>query len=89
MQDTLTRSEVVSVFDRIVDAAKGAAMGTGTTMEYEMIGGTHELLHIESLQKRVHKNLETIGGYTYSEEEKAFAEKIAESLRCSLEIQNM
>lgn len=60
----LTRSEVVSVFDRIVDAAKGAAMGTGTTMEYEMIGGTHELLHIESLQKRVHKNLETIGGYT-------------------------
>src|SRR5210317_43773 len=81
----LTRSEVVKVFDRIVDAAKGAALGTGTTMEYEMIGGTHELLYIESLQKRVHKNLETIGGYTYSEEEKAFAEKIAESLGVPLD----
>jgi aminobenzoyl-glutamate utilization protein B len=81
----LTRSEVVNVFDRIVDAAKGAALGTGTTMEYEMIGGTHELLHIESLQKRMHKNLETIGGYTYSEEEKAFAEKIAKTLGAPLD----
>src|SRR5210317_2470895 len=82
-----TRDEVVKVFDRIVNAAKGAALGTGTTMEYEMIGGTHELLYIESLQKRVHKNLETIGGYTYSEEERAFAEKIAESLETPLNTQ--
>ncbi|MGA0895915.1 MAG: amidohydrolase [Flavobacteriaceae bacterium] len=81
----LTRDEVVRVFDRIVDAAKGAAIGTGTTMEYEMIGGTHELLHIESLQKKMHKNLETIGGYTYTDEEKAFAEKIAESLGTPLD----
>ena len=80
----LTRSEVVNVFDRIVDAAKGAALGTGTKMEYEMIGGTHELLFNETLQRRVHKNLETIGGYSYSEEERAFAEKISESLGTSL-----
>lgn len=75
-----TRDEVVNVFDRIVNAAKGAALGTGTTMEYEMIGGTHELLHNETLQRMVHKNLETIGGYAYTLEEKAFAEKISESL---------
>lgn len=81
----LTRSEVVKVFDRIVAAAEGAALGTGTTMEFEMIGGTHELLHIESLQKQVHKNLEIIGGYKYTNEEKAFAEKIAKSLGTSLD----
>jgi len=81
----LTRDEVVRVFDRIVDAAKGAALGTGTKMEYEMIGGTHELLHIESLQKKMHKNLETIGGYTYTEDEQAFAEKIAKSLDTPLD----
>ena len=52
-----TRKEVVNVFDRIVNAAKGAALGTGTSMEYEMIGGTHELLHNEILQKIVHKHL--------------------------------
>ena len=75
-----TRNEVVNVFDRIVNAAKGAALGTGTSMEYEMIGGTHELLHNEILQKIVHKNLETVGGYSYTLAEKVFAKKISESL---------
>ncbi|MBT7653555.1 MAG: amidohydrolase [Flavobacteriaceae bacterium] len=75
-----TRKEVVNVFDRIINAAKGAALGTGTSMEYEMIGGTHELLHNEILQKIVHKNLETVGGYSYTSAEKVFATKISESL---------
>jgi len=82
-----TRDEVVNVFDRIVNAAKGAALGTGTTMEYEMIGGTHELLHNEILQLLVHKNLEKTGGYAYTSEEKVFAEKISESLGVSLNTQ--
>ena len=80
-----TRNEVVSVFDRIVNAAKGAALGTGTTMDYEMIGGTHELLHNETLQRLMHENLETIGGYSYTQEEIAFAEKISESLGIPLD----
>jgi len=80
-----TRNEVVSVFDRIVNAAKGAALGTGTTMDYEMIGGTHELLHNETLQRLMHENLETIGGYSYTQEETAFAEKISESLGIPLD----
>ena len=79
------RDEVIQVFDRIVNAAKGAAIGTGTTMDYEMIGGTHELLHIESLQKRVYDNLEKIGGYDYSDEEYDFAEKISNSLGLKLD----
>ncbi len=79
------RDEVIKVFDRIVNAAKGAAIGTGTTMDYEMIGGTHELLHIESLQKRVYDNLEKIGGYDYSDEEYDFAEKISNSLGLKLD----
>ena len=81
----ITRDEVVNVFDRIVGAAKGAAIGTGTTMDYEIISGVHELLHIESLQKRVHRNLEKIGGYFYNDEEKAFAEKISKTLGIDLD----
>ena len=80
-----TRDEVTRVFDRIVNAAKGAALGTGTTMEYEMIGGTHELLFNDILQPMFHKNLQTIGGYSYTEEERAFAEKISESLGQTLD----
>ena len=38
------RDVVMDIFDRMVKAAEGAALGTGTTMDYEIIGGTHELL---------------------------------------------
>lgn len=75
-----TRDVVISIFDRIVNAAKGAALGTGTTMDYEMIGGTHELLPNLTLQKRMHDNLSKIGGITYTPQEKEFANKIAVSL---------
>ena len=74
------RDEVIKLFDRIVKAAEGAAMGTGTTMDYEMIGGTHDLLYVPSLQKRVHKNFQTIGGYDYNKEEMTFAKEIAQTL---------
>ena len=74
------RNEVIKLFDRIVKAAEGAAMGTGTTMDYEMIGGTHDLLYVPSLQKRVHKNFQTIGGYDYNNEEMAFAKEISNTL---------
>ncbi|GAB5472132.1 MAG: M20 family metallopeptidase [Maribacter sp.] len=75
-----TRDVVIDIFDRIVKAAEGAALGTGTTMDYEMIGGTHELLPNLTLQKIMHDNLSKVGGLTYSAEEKAFADKIAVSL---------
>ncbi len=75
-----TREVVIDIFDRMVKAAEGAALGTGTTMDYEMIGGTHELLPNLTLQKLMHDNLSRIGGITYTAEEKAFADKIALSL---------
>ncbi|MFK7812200.1 MAG: amidohydrolase [Maribacter sp.] len=74
------RDVVIDIFDRIVKAAEGAALGTGTTMDYEMIGGTHELLPNLTLQKVMHDNLSKIGGLEYTSEEKAFADKIAVSL---------
>ena len=75
-----SRDVVIDIFDRMVKAAEGAALGTGTTMDYEMIGGTHELLPNLTLQKVMHDNLSKIGGITYTAEEKAFADKIAVSL---------
>lgn len=74
------RDAVIALFDRIVKAAEGAAMGTGTTMDYEMIGGTHDLLYVPTFQKMVHKNLQNIGGYVYNEKEMAFAKEIAKTL---------
>lgn len=75
-----TRDVVIAIFDRIVKAGEGAALGTGTRMEYEMIGGTHELLPNLTLQKLMHGNLTKVGGFTYTAEELVFAQKISASL---------
>lgn len=75
-----SREVVRSIFDRIVKAGEGAALGTGTTMDYELINGVHELLPNLSLQKLVHDNLSVIGGVVYSAKEKEFADKIALTL---------
>lgn len=74
------RDIVKSIFDRIIKAAEGAALGTGTTMDYEIVNGVHELLPNLTLQKLVHDNLTKVGGLEYSPEEKMFADKIAVTL---------
>ena len=78
------RDQVINIFDRIVNAAKGAALGTDTQMEYEMIGGVHEILHNITLQRIVHENLNKIGGFKYNEQEKNFAMEISETLGIKL-----
>jgi aminobenzoyl-glutamate utilization protein B len=70
------RKDVVEIFDRVVKAAEGAAMGTGTTMKYDIIGGTHDLLINKTLAEVMQTNLEKVGGVNYTEAEKAFAKKI-------------
>lgn len=74
------RDVVRNIFNRIVKAAEGAALGTETTMDYEIVNGVHELLPNLTLQKIVHRNLTQIGGIDYNEEEKVFADKIAVTL---------
>jgi aminobenzoyl-glutamate utilization protein B len=70
------RELVVSIFDRVVKAAEGAAMGTGTKVEYEIIGGTHDLLLNKTLAGVMQKNLEKVGGVIYTAEETEFGKKI-------------
>lgn len=74
------RDVVMDIFDRIEAAAQGAALGTGTKMDYEIIGGTHELLPNLTLQKMVHEKLSQVGGVNYNEKELAFANEIAKTL---------
>lgn len=68
--------EVRAVFNRMVAAAEGAAKGTGTKMDYEITGGSFNLLPNEVLARVMHNNLEIVGGVQYNPEERAFAEKI-------------
>jgi len=70
------REVVKEVWDRVTRAAQGAALGTDTKVEWEITGGVYDLLPNEALARVVDSNLRLVGGYTYSESEKAFAEKI-------------
>ncbi len=70
------RTEVKDMWERITRAAQGAALGTDTKVEWEITGGVYDLLPNETLAKVMDTNLRTVGGYTYTAEEKAFAEKI-------------
>lgn len=71
---------VKEIFERIAKAANGAAMGTETTTEYEIIGGTHDLLLNKTLGEVMQQNLEKVGGVTYTTDETAFGKKIQASL---------
>jgi aminobenzoyl-glutamate utilization protein B len=67
-------------FERVAKAAEAAAMGTGTTMDYEIIHGLYNVKPNETLARMVHANLSEIGGFTYTDEELAFAKTIKETL---------
>jgi len=71
---------VQELFDRVVAAAEGAALGTGTTVDYEVIHGLYNLLPNETLQRVMWENLSQVGGVEYNETERAFAEVLRGSL---------
>ncbi|MEZ4847737.1 MAG: M20 family metallopeptidase [Bacteroidia bacterium] len=72
-------AEVEKIFARVVKAAEGAAIGTETTMEYEIIHGVYNLVPNEALAEVMYKNLSIVGGVQYDDKEKAFANKLRES----------
>ena len=73
------RANAESIFDRVVKAAEGAAMGTGTTMDYEIIGGTHDLLINKTLAQTMQTNLETVGAVNYTAAEIQFSKELEKS----------
>jgi aminobenzoyl-glutamate utilization protein B len=80
------RKDVVEIFDRVVKAAEGAALGTGTKFSYDIIGGTHDLLINKTLAETMQTNLDKVGGVNYTEAEIAFAKKIQPTMVAPVDI---
>ncbi|MEM1120688.1 MAG: amidohydrolase [Bacteroidota bacterium] len=76
-------TEVQQMWERVVKAAKGAAMGTETEVEIEIVSGMYGLLPNVTLAKVMHENLTVVGGVEYDDEEHAFAQKIQETFASS------
>lgn len=71
---------VEKLWRRLVATAEGAALGTGTKMDYEIIHGNYSVLPNETLSVIVDENLRQIGGFKYDAEEQRFALEIRETL---------
>ncbi len=72
--------QVDEIWKRVEDAARGAAMGTGTSVDWEVIHGNNPLLINEPLALAMMEKLEELGGISYSAEEQAFAEELYQTL---------
>ena len=62
-----------TIWDRLVKAGEGAALGTGTRMEYEITGAVHNLLTNTVLGRLMQDQLTRVGGVRYTAQEEAFA----------------
>ena len=68
--------ELLEIIPRAVKAAEGAALGTGTTMEYEIVNGNYERLINVSLASLMLDNLKKVGGLDLDGREKAFVMEV-------------
>jgi aminobenzoyl-glutamate utilization protein B len=73
-------AELDGIWKRILQAAEGAALGTGTRVEHELVNAVYDMLPNHTLHELADANMRRVGGYAYSPEEQAFAERIRKTL---------
>ena len=74
------RQKVQEIFDWVVKASEGAAIGTDTTVTHEVMHGNYSKLPNDTLQMMMHKNLVKRGGIKYSKKEQEFADEIYKTM---------
>jgi len=74
------RQKVQEIFDWVVKASEGAAIGTDTTVAHEVMHGNYSKLPNDTLQMIMHKNLVKRGGIKYSKKEQEFADEIYKTM---------
>lgn len=68
------------VWNRILRVANGAAMMTDTRLELKELSGLANVMPNDVLSKLAQKNLEEVGGFRYTSEERHFATELQKSL---------
>lgn len=71
---------VQQLWERLTKIAEGAALGTGTTWDVEVIHGAYPLLPNHTLGRAMQASLERVGGVHYDADETAFAQRIHATL---------
>jgi aminobenzoyl-glutamate utilization protein B len=68
------------IWERIVNCARAGALASETRMEMELIDSNYNILPNDALSALVDRNMQMVGGVTYTSEEQAFAETIRKTL---------
>lgn len=76
--------ELDGIWERIVNASRGAALGTGTTVDFELVNSVYNVLTNDALSDVMQRALEKVGGIQYTAEEKAFADQLRPTLTGTL-----
>jgi len=68
------------IWERVLNCAQAGALATGTQMKFEVSSSYANMLSNTTLTSLIDRNLRKVGGYTYSDEERKFAEEIRPQL---------
>jgi aminobenzoyl-glutamate utilization protein B len=68
------------IWERITNAARGAALGTDTKLEIEITGAVWNVLPNQYLANVMQGHLEAVGGFEYTPAERAFGDGIRKTL---------
>ena len=68
------------IWGRIVKVGQGAAMMTETTLDVKILGSDNNIVANDALAKVAQNNLEEVGGFRYTADERHFAEQLQKSL---------
>lgn len=69
-----------NVWERIVKCAQAGALGTETRMEMQVVNSVYNVLPNEPLARMMDRHLRTVGGVKYTADERAFAEKLRQTV---------
>lgn len=74
-------AELMPVYERVLNCAKGAALATGTELaETRVLAAAHQSHHNKALAELAMKNIQLVGMPQWSEEEHAFARALQKEL---------
>src|ERR1700730_5955193 len=68
------------IWERVVKCARGAAMMTDTTVDVKIVSSDANIIPNGPLAALAQKEMEEVGGFTYTPAEKEFAEELQKSL---------
>src|SRR6202163_2383365 len=71
--------DAVQTFEKLVNVAKGAALMTGTTTEYQLVAAGWPQLGMKAIAEAVQGNIDKVGMPRWSDDEQRFAREFQKS----------